>query len=340
VANGQEGFDFEGLLSSPMFNTGIGLLAAGFSRPRTFGEGLLGGLQAGGQLQRRALGNQTARERLTEMARRRQAGSAVQDLIEGLGPTEQGFVGPPQQGAGTLSAPQARAFGTLAQLDPAAALQQLTTTGGLLGPSEPRQFRTDVGKLFGDLETAQSQGNTAAAQALEQTIQRQLGPDVDFSEIRSLRNDVIRNSNEFLQEQAAFERVQAGAASPSAAGDVAMIFNFMRLLDPGSTVREGEFATAESAAGVPERIRGLYNKLLHGERLTDEQRADFTSQAKRQFSGARERQERLIQDARKFAERQGFSVDDVVPGYLLPDQAPVSERRIDFGNGVTGEFVD
>ena len=53
----------------------------------------------------------------------------------------------------------------------------------------------------------------------------------------------------------------------------------MRLLDPNSTVREGEFATAASAGSVTQKIWNMYNKLLSGERLTVDQRADFSSQA-------------------------------------------------------------
>jgi hypothetical protein len=348
VANGDpQGFQgLPGLLSDPVFNLGIGLLGSGLSRPRTFGEGLLGGFQAGGQLQNAALRNQTARERLEEMARRRQAGSAVQELIEGLGPVAPDFVGPPQHGAGTLSAPQAGALGSLAQLDPSAALQQLVGKGGLLAP-EPREFRTDIGKLFGDRDLAEQAGNAAAVQAIEQTIQQQLGPDVDLTKIRQFRNDTVKNSGEFLQEKAAFERIQAGVAQPSAAGDVALVFNFMKLLDPGSTVREGEFATAEAAAGIPERVRNLYNKALTGERLSDRQRADFLSQARKQFESASERQQRLVEDARQFAERNKLSVQDVVPEFILPRALPAPggqveqpRGRIDLGNGVIGEFID
>jgi hypothetical protein len=69
--------------------------------------------------------------------------------------------------------------------------------------------------------------------------------------------------------------MQASFAEPSAAGDIAGIYAFMKGQDPGSTVREGEFATAQNAAGVDGRVASLYNKLLRGERLTEAQRYDF-----------------------------------------------------------------
>jgi len=39
------------------------------------------------------------------------------------------------------------------------------------------------------------------------------------------------------------------------------------MLDPGSVVRESEFATAQNAAGVPDQVRNMYNKVLSGTRL-------------------------------------------------------------------------
>jgi hypothetical protein len=54
----------------------------------------------------------------------------------------------------------------------------------------------------------------------------------------------------------------------------------MRLLDPGSMVKEGEYAMAENARGVPESIRNQYNKLIDGERLTPEQRKNMVAEGR------------------------------------------------------------
>ena len=68
-------------------------------------------------------------------------------------------------------------------------------------------------------------------------------------------------------------------APANAAGDMSKIFAYMKILDPGSTVREGEFANAEQARGIDSSILGLYNKTLKGERLTPAQRAEFDKAA-------------------------------------------------------------
>lgn len=70
------------------------------------------------------------------------------------------------------------------------------------------------------------------------------------------------------------------SATPrTAAGDVSFIYQYMKMLDPGSVVREGEFATAQNATGVPDRIRNLYNKVATGQRLNDQQRNEFLQTA-------------------------------------------------------------
>lgn len=75
--------------------------------------------------------------------------------------------------------------------------------------------------------------------------------------------------------------VLASAEDPSAAGDLSLIFAYMKMLDPGSVVREGEFATAQNAPGVPDRVRAQYNRLLKGERFTQDVRDDFVDRAGR-----------------------------------------------------------
>ena len=84
----------------------------------------------------------------------------------------------------------------------------------------------------------------------------------------------------------AFGRVIASAEDPSAAGDLALIFNYMKILDPGSTVREGEFANAQNSGGVDDRVIALYNSLFAGTRLSQVQRDDFINRASRLYSEA------------------------------------------------------
>jgi hypothetical protein len=63
------------------------------------------------------------------------------------------------------------------------------------------------------------------------------------------------------------------------AGDVAMVYSYMKMLDPGSTVMQGEQATAENTSGVPDELRNIYNTVITGAGLTPTQRQAFLTQA-------------------------------------------------------------
>lgn len=63
-------------------------------------------------------------------------------------------------------------------------------------------------------------------------------------------------------------------------GDIAIVFTFMKSLDPNSVVRESEFEVAAKAGGLPEQFVNQYNKLKDGSFLTDEMRLNFLSAAR------------------------------------------------------------
>lgn len=83
--------------------------------------------------------------------------------------------------------------------------------------------------------------------------------------------DMIHNT---AKDVSALRKLGGGPAS------IAIVYKFMKSLDPTSVVREGEFATAANAGGVPDNIMNAYNRLLEGERLPEDVIADFEIAAK------------------------------------------------------------
>lgn len=133
-----------------------------------------------------------------------------------------------------------------------------------------------------------------------------------FKNANTLRDEFNTQSKDFYAITRAYQNIQTAAAKPSAAGDLSLIFGYMRILDPGSTVREGEFANAENAGGIPARIRARYNKVLNGERLDDTQRNDFVTQAGNLFEGQKKVQGKLRQRYSDLAKRAQIDPLDVV----------------------------
>lgn len=110
---------------------------------------------------------------------------------------------------------------------------------------------------------------------------------------------------------AGYDKVKVAAQNPTAAGDLSLIFGYMKMLDPGSTVREGEFANAQNAAGVPDQIRNMYEKVRAGTRLSPQQRRDFLNQAKNVYKSQYGNQERFSSSIRGIAQRRGLRGEDI-----------------------------
>lgn len=127
-----------------------------------------------------------------------------------------------------------------------------------------------------------------------------------------LRQQFIGVSAPFRQIAESFQRVADSAKDPSPAGDLALIFNYMKILDPGSVVREGEFATAQNATGIPDQLRNVYNRVASGERLAPGQRQDFLDRAKRLYRGQAILQGDREAEFKRIALSSGITPDNVV----------------------------
>lgn len=92
------------------------------------------------------------------------------------------------------------------------------------------------------------------------------------------------------------------AADETGGSDIALVNAFYKTFAPDSTVMEGEFASAGRAAGLPDRIVGLFEKAMTGQVLTPQQRQELTTAAGRFYNqrkasveGANERYTKLAQ---------------------------------------------
>jgi hypothetical protein len=128
---------------------------------------------------------------------------------------------------------------------------------------------------------------------------------------QQMRQQYIGLSKDFQQISDAYKRIEVAGSDPSPAGDLALIFNYMKLLDPGSTVRESEFATAENSGGVPDRVRNMWNKMISGERLSVN-RADFLDRARMLHNGQLQQQKRINQTYSEIATRNGLNPQNIV----------------------------
>jgi hypothetical protein len=113
----------------------------------------------------------------------------------------------------------------------------------------------------------------------------------------------------------AAELAKAGiSVHPDAAGDLALIFNFMRMQDPGSVVREGEFAIAAASRSLPGDIQALFQSVSNGTRLTPAQRKQFVNRAEGIWKSQQFSQANFDKDIIQQGRALGVNEDDLRKG--------------------------
>lgn len=146
----------------------------------------------------------------------------------------------------------------------------------------------------------------------EQTQKEREKQSKSFEQAEKLRDDWLKNHTTTTSQnvQEAYRRIQN--APNTAAGDMSLIYGINKIMDPGSTVREGEFANAQATTSAMGQLQGLYRRVMTGQRLTPEQRQDFLKTAAQLQSAQRTQQDQLDDQFRGLSGRYGINSDEVV----------------------------
>ena len=151
-----------------------------------------------------------------------------------------------------------------------------------------------------------------------------------------LRSEITGITKDYRTVREALGSLDAIAQQDSAGADIALIFSYMKILDPNSVVRETEFATAQNAAGVPDQVRNAFNRALNGERLNPKQRQDFLGVARRIGTQQTGQYKRTIDQYRDVANRSGVDPRNVILDQdLLTPSGGVAQGNSRVGTGQT-----
>lgn len=155
------------------------------------------------------------------------------------------------------------------------------------------------------------------------------GKTVEFLNQNRKEFDALDTTKNYKESAAALARMTAASGLGTGAGDLALIFGYMKVLDPRSTVREGEFASAANAGGVVENLRNQYNRVLDGELLTPKVRATFIQSANALFEKQQREFSRLKESYRNRAVQ------------LLPaDKSAAADVFFDADYGYSNEDIE
>ena len=167
--------------------------------------------------------------------------------------------------------------------------------------------------------------------------------DIEFK----LKNATHKAIGDFKTQRGAMSRLLESFKVGGGGGDLAFIFNFMKVNDPGSVVRESEFATAQKARGFLEKVESgaegykdifiptiakqALLKAIKGETLTLQQKQNFMETAYGMYRGAEETAKQEAADVRAMGERYrhlGVDPDVVTRLVTLPGNSNEDIQKI------------
>lgn len=139
-----------------------------------------------------------------------------------------------------------------------------------LTPEEVAQRGYPAGSYQVDTETGDV-STVGGAREQDPTFGREKDIRQEYENSPIVKNYQIVRDN--------YERIRQGAQLGTGSGDLAIVFGYMKMLDPTSVVREGEQASAMNAGGVPANVRNLYNRVINGDKLDGSVRDQFVTSA-------------------------------------------------------------
>ena len=119
---------------------------------------------------------------------------------------------------------------------------------------------------------------------------------------------------DFNDMQTAYKQVNAALSQGTPIGDVAGATKMMKLLDPGSVVRETELGIAMAASGRMDRLQNYFNSWASGEKLTPTQREDFKQLSSELYAAAGQAYNKKRNEYKSFGGSYGFKNLDTALG--------------------------
>lgn len=172
----------------------------------------------------------------------------------------------------------------LRQVDPAKFIELTTPKDAAPASVKEYQFAQGQGYkgTFQDFQLAQK-----AASAQKVTVDMtggQKGFDNELTLKKTFAAEPVYKA--FGEMQSAYGQITDSLKANSPAGDLAAATKFMKLLDPGSVVRESELGMAMAASGALDRAKNYAELRISGKKLTPDQRKDFQDLSNQLFSTA------------------------------------------------------
>ena len=139
-----------------------------------------------------------------------------------------------------------------------------------------------------------------------------------FGEISSLRKEFNTESRPYKTINDALKNIETLGTKPNPTPQdlQALVYQFVKVQDPTSVVRESEYANAANAAALTDKMGNYANRVLNGQTLSPKQRADMVQTARSLRLEAMSQYGQLADSYETLAGSFGMDPKNIVPNRL------------------------
>lgn len=192
----------------------------------------------------------------------------------------------------------------------------LTEQQALKTAAETKKLGVDTQKTLMEMAALEKQGG----------IPKEKLFDLEMN----MRKDITSRTKNYWEAVDANSKLQTAAQDSSGAGDIALVYSFMKMLDPGSVVRETEFATAARVSGLLQELKNKAKKLKSGEFLSPAERKKYAQLSSQFMQSTEKLRNRIIKEYDPAIKNYGLNKENIIgaePQAETPPQQQTTEAQ-------------
>jgi len=235
---------------------------------------------------------------------------------------------------GELIASNKAMAGELTTLGEGANLVRIGPTGKVETVASGAPKREPVPSAIAEYKFAKDQGYKGSFQDFEIAKRSAAAPKlaVDLKDPTAvamaglkLQSDIRQDFKGPKDTATAYQTMYNAATNPTQKGDTTMLYTFFKVLDPQSTVREGEIEMIKQSRSIPEKFKGMAIKLASGQTLLEGERADLLNQAYQYVANQQRGVTETIDMYKDYAKAFGLNPEKAVPNPFADIKKPPSK---------------
>jgi len=162
-----------------------------------------------------------------------------------------------------------------------------------------RKLGVEMGKVVLDMEAAKS-----APEGI-------VDPEKRFDAEEKIRKEYSAKAAGYNSARDSYSQMLASVGSKTGSGDTALITTFRKILDPGSVVRETEFAQSQNVGGIINKLDAYTNQIRGKGLLNDAQRKEIIDLAGQFMNAANEYEKKRRADYMRIVDTYGLDPENV-----------------------------